>query len=103
MTVTVRQRAVRRRHRRDAAQEGGGRHTRQAADDRGRLWRASSDHSRAAQSLEPSYVLKALGVSTEQARGSLRFTFGHCNTKQDIDYLMKYLPLIIAQQRAISR
>lgn len=57
----------------------------------------------AAQSLEPSHVLKALGAPTEQARGSLRFTFGHYNTKQDVDYLMKYLPLIIAQQRSISR
>mgnify|MGYP001559757645 FL=1 len=56
-----------------------------------------------AQSLEPSHVLKALGATTEQARSSLRFTFGHCNTKQDVDYLMKYLPLIVAQQRAISR
>ncbi len=57
----------------------------------------------AAQSLEPSHVLKALGLPTDQARGSLRFTLGHCNTKQDIDYLMKYLPLIVAQQRSISR
>ena len=57
----------------------------------------------AAQSLEPSHVLKALGTPTEQARASLRFTLGHCNTKQDIDYLMKYLPLIITQQRSLSR
>lgn len=54
----------------------------------------------AAQSIEPSHVLKALGSSYENSRGSLRFTFGHSNTKQDIDYLMKYLPLIVAQQRS---
>lgn len=53
------------------------------------------------KSLDQSHVLKAMGVPVEHSRGSLRFTFGQCNTKQDIDYLMKYLPLIIAQQRSI--
>lgn len=52
------------------------------------------------KSLDQSHVLKALGISAENFKGSLRFTFGHCNTKQDIDYLMKYLPLIVTQQRA---
>ena len=52
------------------------------------------------KSLDQSHVLKAMGVPTENSRGSLRFTFGHSNTKQEIDYLMKYLPLIVAQQRA---
>ncbi|TSC84872.1 MAG: cysteine desulfurase [Parcubacteria group bacterium Gr01-1014_13] len=52
------------------------------------------------KSLDQSHVLKAMGIPTEQSRGSLRFTFGHCNTKQDIDYIMKYLPLIVEQQRS---
>ena len=54
----------------------------------------------ASQSLEPSHVLKALGISHENSRGSLRFTFGRSNTKADVDYLMKYLPLIVEQQRS---
>ncbi len=54
----------------------------------------------AAQSLEPSHVLKALGIPYEYSRGSLRFTFGRANTKADVDYLMKYLPLIVEQQRS---
>ncbi len=54
-----------------------------------------------AESLDQSHVLKALGVPYEYSRGSLRFTFGHANTKQDIDYLMKYLPLIVAQMRQV--
>ena len=54
----------------------------------------------AAKSLEQSHVLKALGMPSERARGSLRFSLGHCNTKQDIDYLMKFFPPIVAQQRA---
>ncbi|KKQ39727.1 MAG: Cysteine desulfurase [Candidatus Magasanikbacteria bacterium GW2011_GWA2_37_8] len=53
-------------------------------------------------SLEPSHVLTALGLPYEYAHGSLRFTFGHCNTKADIDYLMKYLPEIIKRLREIS-
>ncbi len=52
------------------------------------------------KSVDQSHVLKAMGISAEHSRGSLRFTFGHCNTKQDIDYIMKYLPPVVAQQRA---
>lgn len=54
------------------------------------------------ESLEPSHVLTAMGMPYEFSHGSLRFTFGHCNTKQDIDYVMKYLPLIVQQLREIS-
>jgi len=54
------------------------------------------------ESLEPSHVLTAMGLPYEQSHGSLRFTFGHCNTKQDVDYVMKYLPLIVKTLREIS-
>ena len=53
-------------------------------------------------SLEPSHVLRALGLPYEYAHGSLRFTFGHCNSKADIDYLMKYLPNIVETLREMS-
>lgn len=53
-------------------------------------------------SLEPSHVLTALGLPYEYAHGSLRFTLGHCNTKQDIDYVIKYLPGIVEKLREIS-
>jgi cysteine desulfurase len=53
-------------------------------------------------SLEPSHVITALGLPYEYAHGSLRFTLGHCNTKKDVDYVMKYLPAIVAQLREIS-
>lgn len=53
-------------------------------------------------SLEPSHVLTALGLPYEYAHGSLRFTLGHCNTKADIDYVMKYLPGIVEKLREIS-
>ncbi|HSR88993.1 MAG TPA: cysteine desulfurase family protein [Candidatus Udaeobacter sp.] len=53
-----------------------------------------------AKSINQSHVLKAMGISAEDSRSSLRFTLGHCNTKADIDYVMKYLPAIVSQQRA---
>lgn len=53
-------------------------------------------------SLEPSHVLRALGLPYEYAHGSLRFTFGHCNSKADVDYLMKYLPSIVETLREMS-
>lgn len=54
------------------------------------------------ESLEPSHVLRAMGMPHELAHGSLRFTFGHNNSKADIDYIMKYLPAIVSQLREIS-
>lgn len=54
------------------------------------------------ESLEPSHVLRAMGMPYEMAHGSLRFTFGHGNSKADIDYIMKYLPAVVAQLREMS-
>lgn len=53
-------------------------------------------------SLDPSHVLTAIGLPYEYAHGSLRFTFGRCNTKQDVDYVMKYLPKIVETLREMS-
>lgn len=54
------------------------------------------------ESLEPSHVLRAMGLSYEVAHGSLRFTFGKSNTRKQIDYIMKYLPDITSTLREIS-
>ncbi len=53
-------------------------------------------------SLEPSYVLTALGNPYEFVHGSLRFTLGHGNTMSDIKYVLKHLPIIVKKLRAIS-
>lgn len=53
-------------------------------------------------SLDPSHVLTAMGLQYEMSHGSIRFSLGKENTKQDIDYLMKYLPNIVGQLREMS-
>lgn len=54
------------------------------------------------ESLEPSYVLLAIGLPYEFAHGSLRFTLGHCNTKAEMDFLIKKLPPIVEKLREMS-
>lgn len=54
------------------------------------------------ESLEPSHVLRAMGLSYESAHGSIRFTFGRNNSKADVDYLMKFLPEVVKVLREIS-
>ena len=53
-------------------------------------------------SLEPSPVIRALGRSDELARGSIRFSFGKDNTKEDVQYVLDVLPLAVANLRRLS-
>jgi cysteine desulfurase len=51
-------------------------------------------------SLEPSYVLKAMGIDDDTARRSLRFSLGRPTSPEEIDYTIQQLNHIIAQLRA---
>ncbi|GMT42921.1 MAG: cysteine desulfurase NifS [bacterium] len=53
-------------------------------------------------SLDPSHVLIAMDIPHEIIHGSLRFSFGHDNTMEDVDYIMRKLPKIVETTRAIS-
>ncbi len=53
-------------------------------------------------SLEPSHVTRALGYADIDAHGSVRFSLGKLNKKEDIDELMKHLPGIVAKLREMS-
>ena len=63
---------------------------------------ASTGSACSSASLEPSHVLLALGLSPEQAHGSLRFTFGRENTEADVERVLEVLPGIVAKLRAMS-
>ena len=52
--------------------------------------------------LEPSPVIRALGVSNEVARGSIRFSFGKDNTEADVDYVVDVLSRAVERLRALS-
>ena len=53
-------------------------------------------------SLEPSHVLRAIGLPPEITQGTLRLTLGDENTEEDIDYVLEVLPEIVGKLRAIS-
>ncbi|HEU4766751.1 MAG TPA: cysteine desulfurase family protein [Pyrinomonadaceae bacterium] len=52
--------------------------------------------------LEPSPVIRALGVDDEIARGSIRFSFGKDNTEADVDYVVEVLSRAVERLRALS-
>jgi len=52
--------------------------------------------------LEPSPVIRALGVNDEVARGSIRFSFGKDNTEEDVDYTIEVLSQAVERLRALS-
>lgn len=52
--------------------------------------------------LEPSPVIRALGVDDEIARGSIRFSFGKDNTDSDADYVVQVLTQAVERLRALS-
>lgn len=55
-----------------------------------------------ANSIEQSHVLKAMGLSDEDANGAIRFSFGKNTSKHDIDYTIDALEKSVAQLRSIS-
>ncbi len=63
---------------------------------------ASTGSACSSSSLEPSHVLLALGLSHEQAHGSLRFTLGRETTEEGIERVLEVLPPIVAKLRSMS-
>jgi len=63
---------------------------------------ASSGSACAVGSLEPSHVLKAMGLPHELARAAVRFSFGAANTAEDVDYILQVLPKLIERLRQFA-
>lgn len=63
---------------------------------------ASSGSACTSGSLEPSHVLRAMGVPFTAAHGSVRFSLSRFNTEEDIDHILEKLPPIIHQLRELS-
>jgi cysteine desulfurase len=62
----------------------------------------SSGSACTSASLEPSYVLRALGRSDELAHSSIRFTIGRFTTEEDIDYTAQLVRAKVAKLRELS-
>jgi cysteine desulfurase len=52
--------------------------------------------------LEPSHVLKAMGLSSHRAQNSIRFSLGESNTEEQIDRVISILPRIVTKLRSLS-
>ncbi|OGS44267.1 MAG: cysteine desulfurase NifS [Euryarchaeota archaeon RBG_13_57_23] len=63
---------------------------------------ASTGSACSTGALEPSHVLLAMGLTHEQAHGSLRVTLGRENTEEEVDYLLEVLPGVVSKLREIS-
>ena len=63
----------------------------------------SSGSACAVGSLEPSHVLKAMGLPHELARAAVRFSFGSVNTAEDIDYIQEALLKVVERLRSFAR
>jgi cysteine desulfurase len=62
----------------------------------------SSGSACTSASLEPSYVLRALGRSDELAHSSIRFSIGRFTTEAEVDYAIKLLHEKIGKLRELS-
>ena len=63
---------------------------------------ASSGSACTSGSLEPSHVLKSMGVPFEALHGSIRFSLSRFTTEEEIDYVLKVLPDVIFKLNHIS-
>jgi cysteine desulfurase len=62
----------------------------------------SSGSACTSASLEPSYVLRAIGLNDELAHSSLRFTIGRFTTEEDVDYAIEKVKEAVTKLRELS-
>jgi cysteine desulfurase len=64
---------------------------------------ASSASACASGAMEPSHVLAAMGVPTELARGSLRLSFGHTTSPDDVRVAADVIVAAVERVRSATR
>ena len=62
----------------------------------------SSGSACTSASLEPSYVLKALGAGDDLAHSSIRFGLGRWTTEEEVDYVVEKLTTVVRRLREMS-
>jgi cysteine desulfurase len=62
----------------------------------------SSGSACTSASVEPSYVLRALGIGDELAHSSIRFGLGRFNTQEEVDFVIDYVVRTVERLRALS-
>jgi cysteine desulfurase len=62
----------------------------------------SSGSACSSDDLQASHVLLAMGIPVEIAHGTIRFSFGKYNTREEVDYVLQELPPIVEKLRMIS-
>lgn len=63
---------------------------------------ASSGSACASGSLEPSHVIRAMGIPFTSAHGTIRFSLSRYNTEEEVDYLIQKMPAIVTRLRKLS-
>lgn len=63
---------------------------------------ASTGSACAAGSLEPSHVIRAMGVPFTAVHGSIRFSFSRYTTEEDVDTVLREMPKVVHDLRAMS-
>lgn len=63
---------------------------------------ASSGSACSSGSLEPSHVIRAMGIPFTAAHGSIRFSLSRYTTEAEIDYVLRQMPRIVDKLRAMS-
>ncbi|MBI4718745.1 MAG: aminotransferase class V-fold PLP-dependent enzyme [Planctomycetes bacterium] len=64
---------------------------------------ASSGSACSSGSLEPSHVLKAMGIEDHIAHGAIRFSLSRFTTREEIDQVLRMLPELLARLTALGR
>jgi len=63
---------------------------------------ASTGSACSSKTLEPSHVLRAIGLAHEEAHGSLQLTLGRWSKEDEVDYVLENLPPVIQKLRDMS-